>query len=94
MKYTTLRTVRRYEREDLQPKLELARSNLAEAERPVDQGGASEPTRAQSEEQRLRRVERLRAHVDELEARYQRLSKDETRRLSRLFAYLEGKPAD
>ncbi|MCA0143427.1 hypothetical protein [Blastococcus sp. LR1] len=94
MKYTTLRTVRRYELEDLAPKLERARNRLAEMDGSVSPGGASPQSRAELDNDRREQAERLRANVNELEARFQQLSKDETRRLSRLFAFLEGKPAD
>jgi len=94
MKYTTLRTVRRYEIEDLQPELELLKARLADAERPSPQTVDAQHPGSQAEEQRVKRVERLRAEVEELEVRLKKLSDDETRRVSRLFAFLEGRATD
>ena len=87
MKYTTLRTVRRYELEDLQPKLESAKTALASEER----SNREQNQIAGQSMEVSKYVKQLRAEIDELEARQQRLIAEESRRMSRIFAFLEGK---
>ncbi|MDT0276134.1 hypothetical protein [Blastococcus goldschmidtiae] len=93
IKYTTLRTVRRYETEDLQSELESKKTSLGFAEKPGRYEHLEEEQRAHYEAQRLKQVEGLRADIDEIEARLQRLNEEAARRLSRLFALLEGEAA-
>lgn len=94
MKYTTLRTVRRYQLEDLQARLEQAKESLAAAERAPDYGTLAEEQREQQEGQRRQRIEELQGSVRELEATILLLTQQSTRRLPRLFAFVEGQPAE
>lgn len=94
IKYTTLRVVRRYELENLQERLRYAESGLAEAEGDSGDGNWSEEQRGPAEEQRSAQIAELRQEVTEIKANIDRINKDAGRRTTKLFAFLEGEPAD
>lgn len=94
MKHTTLRTVRRFELEDVQSKLEYAEGLLKSAKERAAQPVGAGPSGSESEASSRERIDRLQEKVDALSATVERLRVEESRRLSKVFAFLEGRPAN
>ncbi len=94
MKYTTLRVVHRYELEDLQERLRYAESYLADAEANVNAADPPEQQRGEAVERQRTRVAERRAEVEALRANIERMNQHASRRASKLFALLEGEPAE
>lgn len=94
MKHTTLRTVRRFQLEDAKTNLERAEETLKTLiERAAQQAG-SERAGPQHAAVSPARIKQYQEQVDDLKATVERLRAEEARRLSKVFAFLEGGPAN
>lgn len=93
MKYTTLRAVHRYELEDLQERLRQCEFALTQAEAQANTADSAVGPSGELERRRAYVVE-LRTEVDALRASISRIQHHASRRASKLFAFLEGEPAE
>lgn len=89
MKYTTLGDVRRFQLEDLEPRLEQAEKQLESLKAAQLKSGSGEPA-GQADTNWSQQIARQQDAVDDLRATVKRLRDDESRRISRLFAFVTG----
>jgi hypothetical protein len=94
MKHTTLRVVHRYELEDLQEKLRYSESSLTQAEGKANAADSPEEPGGEAAERQRARVAELRKEVETLRGSIERINNHAGRRASKLFALLEGGPAE
>lgn len=94
LKYTTLRTVRRYELEDVQSQLKHAERWLTSAKDQAAQSVRANHEDVAAEKAKRESIERAQEKVDALKTIEARLLREESHRLSKIFAFLEGQPSN
>jgi hypothetical protein len=92
LKYTTLRTVRRYDLENVEQKLEYAERSLETAREYALRQPGTGPVDKDLEAARREQLTKLQEEVETLRATKERLRRQESRPASRIFAFLEGRP--